>query len=333
MNKKLSLLFLSACCAGISGRTILTEFPEASISNGIVQAQFYLPDAQKGYYRGTRFDWGGAMSALNFDGHSYCSQWFEKYEPTMHDAIMGPVESFAPIGYEDARPGDTFVQIGVGTLVKPKEDFYTFSKYYTISNHGEWKTKKKTSSITFTHILRDSICSYEYEKDISLLKGKPVMVLTHLLKNTGTKIIRTNVYDHNLLVLDQQPTGPDFKVKFPFAISYNENEMIGLGKDSVATVHGSEIFFNRVPAKGKKDHVYSALNGYTQSEKDYDIKIENHKTGAAVRINSNRPMMHLAFWASSNIFSPEPYIDIQVKPGESFEWKISYEFYDCKTQQ
>jgi len=44
-------------------------------------------------------------------------------------------------------------------------------------------------------------------------------------------------------------------------------------------------------------------------------------------------MMHLAFWASSNIFSPEPYIDIQIKPGESFDWKISYEFYDCNTPQ
>ena len=156
------------------------------------------------------------------------------------------------------------------------------------------------------------------------------MVLTHHLKNTGTKIIRTNVYDHNLFVLDRQPTGPDFKIKFPFDLSYDKNNMIGIGEDSIASIHDREIVFNRMPADStKKDHVYVPLSGYTQSAKDYDIKIENAKTGAAMHITSNRPMSHLAFWASTNIFSPEPYIEMQIKPGESFDWTISYELYEC----
>jgi len=41
-------------------------------------------------------------------------------------------------------------------------------------------------------------------------------VLEHTLKNTGRKAITTSVYDHNFFMLDDQPTGPDFVVKFPF---------------------------------------------------------------------------------------------------------------------
>src|ERR1700748_1918108 len=76
--------------------TSIDSFPQAEISNGIIRARFYLPDTAKGYYRGSRFDWSGVMPALEFKGHSYSGQWFEHYEPTLHDAIMGPVESFDP---------------------------------------------------------------------------------------------------------------------------------------------------------------------------------------------------------------------------------------------
>ena len=35
-------------------------------------------------------------------GHSFSGQWFEKYDPLLHDAVMGPVEAFSPLGYEEA---------------------------------------------------------------------------------------------------------------------------------------------------------------------------------------------------------------------------------------
>src|SRR5882757_8981562 len=58
------------------------EFPQAEISNDILHARLYLPDAEKGYYRGTRFDWSGVMPSLEYQGHSYSGQWFPEYAPT-----------------------------------------------------------------------------------------------------------------------------------------------------------------------------------------------------------------------------------------------------------
>jgi len=53
-------------------------------------------------------------------------------------------------------------------------------------------------------------------------------VLEHTLKNTGRKAITTSVYDHNFFMLDDQPTGPDFVVKFPFDLRATA-DLKGLG--------------------------------------------------------------------------------------------------------
>ena len=55
------------------------ESPRADISNGILKARLYLPDTKNGYYMATRFDWSGVISSLEYKGHNYFGQWFEKY--------------------------------------------------------------------------------------------------------------------------------------------------------------------------------------------------------------------------------------------------------------
>jgi hypothetical protein len=325
MKKKNCYSILAVSAALMISATTQTEFPQADISNGIIHARFYLPDAEKGYYRGTRFDWSGVIPDLAYRGHTYCSQWFSNYSPTTHDAIMGPVESFSPLGYDEAKPGGHFVQIGVGVLSKPRDDKYSPFQYYPVLNPGTWKLKKKPGSIEFTHILQDSAYSYEYKKTETLVKGKPVLVLLHRLKNTGSQIIETSVYNHNLFVMDKQPSGPDFVITFPFSLAGDVEGQRGFGAGNPAAIKDSLIVFNR--ELEKRESVYSVLQGYSNNSKDYDIKIENHKTGAAVRITSDQPLSKLVFWGSSRIFSPEPYIQIKIHPGEVFNWKISYEFY------
>ncbi len=65
------------------------------------------------------------IPSLEFQGHTFFGQWFEKYDPKLHDAIMGPVEEFltngAGLGYAEAKPGENFVKIGVGAIRKPEE--------------------------------------------------------------------------------------------------------------------------------------------------------------------------------------------------------------------
>src|SRR5689334_23225472 len=126
--------FASLLLAG--GILAAADFPEAEISNGSIRATLRLPDPARGYYRGTRFDWSGVISSLQYKGHEYFGQWFEKYDPKTHDAIMGPVEEFrtgdAGLGYDEARTGGTFIRIGVGVVRKPEEPQYRQFNTYDI---------------------------------------------------------------------------------------------------------------------------------------------------------------------------------------------------------
>lgn len=303
------------------------DFPEAEIASPRVRAKLYLPDAQKGYYRGTRFDWSGVIASLESEGHSYFGKWFDRYDPKLHDAITGPVEEFftngAGLGYDEAKPGETFVKIGVGVLRKPNEPRYSSFNAYEIVDSGKWSVKKGSDWIQFIHQLSDSAGhAYTYRKKLLLTKDKPELVLEHSLKNAGRKPIATHVYNHNFFMLDQQPSGADFVVRFPFELRATA-DLKGL-----AEVRGKELVYLQELQKGQS--VFTNLEGHGSSAQDYDIRVENLKTGAGVRQIGDRPLSKVVFWSIRSNVSPEPYIELKIEPGKEEKWRIRYEFYTLK---
>jgi hypothetical protein len=316
--------FLLCCAAAWAA-----GFPEASISNGAIKAKLYLPDPNTGYYRATRFDWSGQMPDLEYKGHTYFGEWNPApYDPKLHDAIMGPVEEFLTngvgLGYADAKPGGTFVKIGVGVIRKPDEPRFQQFKTYEIADPGKWSVKKRGDSVEFTQIVSDpsSGYAYRYTKVVSLSKGKPEMVLSHRLKNTGKKAIESDVYEHNFYMLDKQPTGPDVIVKFPFEVHATQD------LHGFAQTQGKE--FTYLKELTGRQSVQSNLTGFGSDPKDYDIAEENRKTGAGVRQTSDRPLVRINYWSIRSTACPEPYIHMNIEPGKEFTWKIAYEFYTTK---
>ena len=317
MKRRIIFISLLFCCFGSAAQP-----PHSFIHNDSIVADLYLPDASKGYYRATRFDWSGLIASLEYKGHSYFGQWFEKYSPTTHDAVTGPVESFGPVGYDEAKPGETFVKIGVGVLRKPAEKMYQSFRLYDIVDGGKWIIKKKTNEVKFIQELRDSTgYAYVYTKTIKLVKGKPQLILEHSLKNTGQKTIETDVFDHNFPVIDKEPTGPAMKIRFPFNVQAE-----GKGWGVLAQTNGNEIIFLR--ELGGKESVYSAgLQGFGNTANDYNFNIQNQKTGAGIKITGDQPLEKLVYWACSTTACPEPYIKLKILPGEEMKWNIKYEFY------
>ncbi|WP_221389911.1 hypothetical protein [Dyadobacter sp. NIV53] len=310
-------LFIGLCSGLISS----ADFPVTKISNGLINAEVYLPDANNGYYRGTRFDWAGVIPVLEYKGHSYFGQWFPEYDPKLHDAIMGPVEEFTALGYDEAAAGSEFLKIGVGTLVKPDDQKYTFARTYEIKNPGKWTVKKGKDQVEFKHEITGAAgYSYEYYKTVKLTKGKPELVLEHSLKNTGEKIIETSVYNHNFFVIDHELTNQNIKTTFPFEVSAE-----GKGFGSIARAEGKSITYTRGLEKG--ENVFSSgLQGFGNTAADYNIQIQNLKSGAGVRITGDHPLQKLVYWSCHTTSCPEPYIKLSVKPGETVAWKINYEF-------
>src|SRR5215469_3962979 len=143
-------------------------YPEAKIANGELDVRLPLPDAANGFYRGIRFDPSGAILSLTFRGHTFYGLWFDSVDPTVGDfvyrddkivagpnsAMSGPVEEFQrPIGFDEAKPGDTFLKIGVGLLRRIDDQKYSFQKQYDVVDRGTWKVDHNKDSITFTQKL------------------------------------------------------------------------------------------------------------------------------------------------------------------------------------
>jgi len=297
-------------------------FPRAEIANARVRAELRLPDAKAGYYQGTRFDWSGVVASLKWNGHEYFGQWFEKYDPRIHDAITGPVEEFltgeASLGYDEAKPGDAFVRIGVGAVRKPEEAAYRRFATYDIVDSGTWTVRQGADWIELTHKLGDTGgYAYVYRKTLRL--GKDTLVLEHRLENTGRKTIATSVYDHNFFTLDGQTTGSDAVVRFPF--EPRAERPLG----ALAETRGKEIAFLRTFEQ--KETVFTELTGFGSTARDYDFRVENRKTGAGVHVTGDRPLSKLLFWSAWKTVCPEPYIDMRVDPGRQFSWRIAYQFY------
>jgi hypothetical protein len=301
-----------------------TNPPEVTITNGLISARILLADKENGYYRGSRFDWSGAIASLEWNGHSYFGQWFERYSPTKHDAILGPVEAFDPIGFERAKPGENFIKIGVGAVVKPDDSGYNFLRSYEISNHGQWKWKAHVNQVQFFHTLTEKNTGYKYRKTLRLVKGKPQLGIAHSLRNTGQAKIETKVYNHNFFVIDNQSTGPGFAVTFPFSLPATKEQPNEFVKFS-----GTELLF--VKELGRRN--VSLKDLVKEGTADYRFRIENRRTGAGVQITGDRPVTKLVFWAAGKTLCPEPYIDIAVEPGKEITWSITYDFYTVATEQ
>jgi hypothetical protein len=315
--------------------------PRIELDNGVLKAEFYLPDARKGFYRGTRFDWSGVIGRLEYQGHRYYGPWFTKTDPAVIDfiyqgaeiiagpcsAITGPVEEFSTddkaLGYDEAKPGGTFIKIGVGVLRKPKDGgSYNRFRLYDIVDPGTWKVKSTRDSIEFTHDLADPSTGhgYRYEKTIRLVQGRPDMVMEHKLKNTGKRSIATSVYNHNFLVLDGQPTGPDFVLKMPFEIKTKRAP-----DGTLAKVRGNQ--FEYLKTLRGKETVFTELAGFGPTAADYRFTIENKKAGAGLRIKGDRPLSRVVVWSIRSVLSLEPFIDMTIERGEEFTWRYTYSYF------
>ena len=219
------------------------------------------------------------------------------------------------------KVGGTFIRIGAGVLRKPEEQRFGQFKTYELVDTGKWTVHPKADSVEFIHELADASSGYAYvyKKVVRLEKGKPQMTIDHSLKNTGKKLIETNVYNHNFFVIDGQPTGPDFAVKFPFDVKAAANLR------GVADVNGKELFYNQELPQGQS--AATELTGFGNTPKDFDIRVENKKVGAGVRVTADQPLSRIYFWSIRTVLSPEPYIDFKVEPGKEFHWKLTYDFY------
>jgi hypothetical protein len=285
------------------------------------------------------------------------------------------------------------VKPGIGVL-RRDEGTYNHSRPYAIANGGTWDVKTARDSIEFTHTLSEPSIGYGYlyTKTLRLTAGKPQLTLSHVMRNTGTKPITTNVYNHNFTTIDKQTTGPDVVITVPWQMT----RAAGRGRpggapggpaasaapggapgaaapapprqggpaaptgalpgrlgqppvdpyaplaagERMGTQCGQQVMQKLAAPQGNKlvyakvlegsECYQTSFTGFNSDPKDNEIRIENTRTGAGVLIKGDRPMTRFGYWSIRTVVSPEPYIDLNIEPGQSFSWSYTYDYYTTK---
>jgi choline-sulfatase len=297
-----------------------SSYPSVNLSNDEVQMKVYLPDAENGLYRGTRFDWSGVIGSVHYKGHEYFGYWKDTHDPMFHEDLSGPVEGFIEpeLGYDEAEAGEGFIRLGVGILEKAREPEYNWRETYKILDHGKWKTEHGKDWIAFTQkIESDFGFGYLYSKTIKL--NKVGFTIEHKLQNTGTKAIETDQFNHNFFMIDSEPSGTAFKVSFPFAISTG-NDLKGY-----LEIKDNHLAFIKDVVNNS---VFVELEGYGEEVKDHQVTVVNQKSGAGVTFSVDKPLHRMVFWACETTLSPENSIWISVEPGAEEHWTSVYRLFE-----
>lgn len=302
------------------------DYPSAQLTNGSIKMMLYIPQGDQSSYQGTRFDWSGIAHSIRFDGHEFAGRWYPTHDPKIHDALTGPVEEFlagnSAHGYEEAKPGGTFVRIGVGAVLRPAgETEYQRFKTYEIVDPGHRTFEKTKDKAVFVHELtHESGYAYRYTKTIRLVPGKPEFTIEHVLRNTGKRVIETDQYNHNFFVMDDTTIGPGVSIVFPF------QPKAGRDLQGIAEIRGHALEFLRDLQPGGES-VSTEIDGFGTGVSDYDFRVENRKAGAGVRIRGDQPLSKVFFWSIRTVACPEPYIHLKVEPGQEIRWTLTYDLY------
>src|SRR5262249_51596227 len=156
------------------------------------------------------------------------------------------------LGFDEVKPGESFVKIGVGAIRKPDQPQFRQFQTYDISDPGKWSVRPEPDRIEFTQELSDTAgYAYLYRKTVRLTRDKPELVLEHSLKNTGRKAIHTSVYNHDFFMLDGLPTSSDVSIRFPFEVRAKA-DLRGL-----AEIRGRELAYLQELQRGQT--VFSEL--------------------------------------------------------------------------
>ena len=150
--------------------------------------------------------------------------WKPTHDPAHSDDIVGPAEEFgmaAPLGYAAAKPGETFLKIGVGELIKPAgETDYRFYHDYAFAKPGTWDVKVEPTQVTFTQVLAAANgYAYEYVKRVEVTPGRAGgqggFRLVHALTNRGRQPITNRCVQSQFLQRRCRPGRAELRDRVP----------------------------------------------------------------------------------------------------------------------
>ncbi len=257
---------------------------------------------------GPRFETLGRVTQVELRGKTFLTR----------DGLLdesGIKLPLGPLGYAEAKPGETFVKLGVGDLVREEEKRYTFYKAYAMAHRHPVEVRRDGSNaVVFTAMgTTHPIWKYRYVKRYSVDANEPVLRIEYELENLGSDTIRTEQYNHNWFSFVGSSGSKDYDLSMDFA-------PVGKGKGPFS-LDVNKILIH-APAEKPTFMEFRTL----QKPETNALTLALPAKGMQVRVEGDFPISHLGLFADGNAICPEVFYSIELPPGQTLKWTRIYRF-------
>jgi hypothetical protein len=298
-------------------------------------------------YNRTRFDWTGFITQVTLDAsHTFCGP--EDQDPAVGTGGIGICNEFGiekAIGYEDALPGQEFPKLGIGLLIRPDANPYNFFRPYEIARRFPIRVEAAPQQVRF--IVDPLDCRGYAVRETKIIRvDENFLQIDYLLENTGSRPITTHEYCHNFIAINRQPLGPNYSLRFPYPVRFEEIHETYRGflppllrritpgfilknlvkrqlSQDVLQVSGQQIRWKNTPEKS----FYARPLGFSQTgQPQWEIIYE--PGGVGLREYDSFAPERVAIWGTGSVVSAEIFNPIDLPPGQSQSWTRRFEFFD-----
>jgi hypothetical protein len=134
------------------------------------------------------------------------------------------------------------------------------------------------------------------------------------LANTGSKTFSTKQYTHNFVRMGDNNVGPDYVLEFPY-------DFHAKGLETEQRQEGRKIRFVAEIPKW-----INAVVEWPQTYRGPNVcMVRQTATGQSIRFETSIPGFQTAIHARSGFVSPEQFVSITLKPGETKCWTRTWE--------
>lgn len=341
--------------------------------SGDLEVTVFLPegigsneDPSDFFYRSTRFEHGsmiGGIRRTTAGGRAHklygAEMWRTPHDPLWPESGLGLASEFGIgddgsfcffrcgwhevddvtnglLGYPEAKPGEPFLKIGVGKLIKgscaacDSTDDYKFNSPYEFASKPHWDfSQPSVDTIVLEHQETLAKDGYKLRKQISLEAN--VLRVQSTLTNLGSTSFSTAWYSHHFFSCDRKPIGPGYSVDMGLQPQDNfgpyEDQSWAIPLTNYATVQtsGETVFVEMVREIEHGVRIKAEFNPDLNTKGTFTISACETSIVEDIAEFVDEPYDPISMYAFNlymerTTISPEPQLFIRLAPGQSKTW-------------
>ena len=284
------------------------------IQNKFTKIEFFDPTFLDQIFFHSRYSYCGYIKQIidMRTGKNFLDRPTKEFKP--FDGEGFPDEFECPIGYDEANIGDCFIKIGVGIQKKISTNMYTNWDQHPIVTKFPVEVVKNDNVLIFKQ--RGDLnkrYAYDYEKIVEFCDSNRFLI-KHKLLNTGSVTWRTLWYSHAFLPLENSIGGT--------IIELTSNSIIKKVPRFLKSANGG--FTYQVSKNVDSECINWEIDHRTLNRQSIiDLNLGYHYLA-----EGDYGYNELQVYVNNYIISPEPKVQIEIAPGNKFEWSTKYSFTD-----